>query len=944
MPEELGPLVPEWLQRYLVLGTYDPTTGEQHGFCPRHDDNKRSASYNHLKQLYYCFGECLPPSMRYDQLKDWLETHEAFDVPQGRVVDLNRERAVRRANDAPPSVTLAHVRGWHSRLMASKEPLWHLTRDRGFTRPTIESRLIGLDEDSVYTIPILSADRTELYNVRRYRPARGKKRSGYWSIGGWGTNRLWPEENLLLRSSPNDDRPLLLCEGEWDTLLAIQGGFRAITTTAGAKNWDDSWNELFKGEVVYICYDADKVGERSAQSVAIKLTPYARGIYIVRLPYTGEHGSNDITDFFVKDGHPPEDLQALLDKAAVHKDPSEYIGEQEIVEVTVDESFNPELHGKTIEMKVSVVGKHELPVLAPKVVTLTCPMTAGPQCNHCPMMVQHNGYYQMTVDKKDERLLEIVGASKKETLEVLRNIAGAKQCKLLSGETVEQYTIERLYVKQNIDDTDVYARGCGQRRVYAVGPYKTPAGASLLLRGTQVPSPRDRYAEFLSWDNTEVASSLESFELTPEIREQLKIFQSDTPLKKCWEVAEDLADNVTRIYGRTELHVAMDLVFHSVLRYKFAGELIRKGWLELLVIGDTRTGKSAAAEAMCRHYGLGKIISCESASYAGIVGGLQPLGGREWMVTWGALPTNDRRLVVLDEISGLSTEQISQMSGVRSSGEAQLSKVKQDTAPARTRLIWMGNPRDGRLGESTYAIRKISGLIGNDEDIARFDFAMSVSSGEVTSDTINRYERQLVPHKYDSEACRNLILWAWTRHVDQVEWTRSAEELCYSLAIMVGQNYCPTPPLVQPENIRVKLARLSTAIAARVFSSSPDGERLIVKPEHVKAAMRFLNRLYSNRLFGYASWSAQDRANTLRGVDNEMSLKQRVESDPLLVRFLRQYDTFSPQTLQITLHLTPEGASAVISDLWNLGALDIRDDRYHLKPILSQILREIGNV
>jgi DNA replicative helicase MCM subunit Mcm2 (Cdc46/Mcm family) len=90
------------------------------------------------------------------------------------------------------------------------------------------------------------------------------------------------------------------------------------------------------------------------------------------------------------------------------------------------------------------------------------------------------------------------------------------------------------------------------------------------------------------------------------------------------------------------------------LSFDFDGKRIQRGWLELLIIGDTRTGKSEVAVRLCKFFNAGEVVSCEAASFAGIIGGLQQYGGaKEWSINWGAIPINDRRLVVLDECGGL---------------------------------------------------------------------------------------------------------------------------------------------------------------------------------------------------------------------------------------------------------------------------------------------------
>jgi hypothetical protein len=158
----------------------------------------------------------------------------------------------------------------------------------------------------------------------------------------------------------------------------------------------------------------------------------------------------------------------------------------------------------------------------------------------------------------------------------------------------------------------------------------------------------------------------------------------------------------------------------------------------------------------------------------GMVGGVQQLNGKDWAVTWGVVPLNDRRLVVLDEISGLTQEEIAQMSDIRSSGQAKLIKVVQETTWARTRLLWLGNPRNATMANYTYGVDAIKPLIGNAEDIARFDLAMAVTLFDVPSEIINQPAPAGGEFKYTDEACHALLMWVWTRTADDVVFTPEA--------------------------------------------------------------------------------------------------------------------------------------------------------------------------
>src|SRR5687768_3883473 len=166
------------------------------------------------------------------------------------------------------------------------------------------------------------------------------------------------------------------------------------------------------------------------------------------------------------------------------------------------------------------------------------------------------------------------------------------------------------------------------------------------------------------------------------------------------------------------------------------------------------------------------------------------------------------------------------MSSIRSSGEAQLTKIRSERTWARTRLIWMGNPRNGRMSDYTYGVQAIAPLIGNAEDIARFDMAMSVAATEVDAEEINRAHEE-VAGRYPAENCRELLRWVWSRRAEHVVWAPGAEEAVFTAALDLGNRYVEHPPLIQAANVRTKVARLSVALAARTYSTDDTGELVV---------------------------------------------------------------------------------------------------------------------
>ena len=256
-----------------------------------------------------------------------------------------------------------------------------------------------------------------------------------------------------------------------------------------------------------------------------------------------------------------------------------------------------------------------------------------------------------------------------------------------------------------------------------------------------------------------------------------------------------------------------------------------------------------------KHYRLGEKVDCKNASMAGLIGGLHQIGKR-WFIRWGALPTNDRRFVHLEELKGLTTEDIGRMTDMRSTGIAQIEKIENQKRHSRCRLVATSNPRDARgledRGKGCWAIRE---LIGNLEDVRRFDIALGVSERDVDQEAINACQLTAphYEHIYTSTLCHELVLYAWTCKSMHVE---DDEHLIQSGLNLAREMATPVLPLIDAGSIRWKLLRLATALAVRTFSTNDAYDTVVVRPCHVDYIADFLRRIYSASALDYARLSA----------------------------------------------------------------------------------------
>jgi MCM2/3/5 family protein/Toprim domain-containing protein len=918
-------------ERYIdvirpYLQTDEPNEdGEIRMRCPLHDDKHPSASVNIESGLFNCLV-CGGSS-----LKDLtFAIHELGD----NVKDLGAHKAKKGKVEA---LSLAKVAGWHEYLISHPELMKYLAW-RGIDKDTVAKFKIGYDANpnekgypvNRYILPVFDNAGT-LVNLRKYKADAEASQKMLNAAGHGSPPRLYPAENLKAES-------IVVCEGEWDALTTSQHGIPAVTGTHGAKTWHSSWTEHFKGKTVVVIYDKDKDGRYGAKRAADALRQMAASVTILELPLKAT--GSDLTDWFTQ-GHTAEELLALINEVMPEAPAGAAALEVAPYAITVSESMSANHAYKPLTMEGLIIGRRDPTHFVPQETRMVCDMKAGPKCKGCVMM-DNEGESTLVIDPKEvDWLARFLEEPEDRRLELLRRKLGAVKCNRLTFDTTSNFTVEEMHISQSINRDKDDGGDPVKRRVYCVQNERIRTNAPAMFTGTVIPNPKDGRSEFFAWEVEETETNIDKFHMTPELRQELTVFQpkgDQTPLEKMREIATDLSVNVTRILGRERLHMAMDLVWHSALRFYLEGQIISRGWLELLVIGDTRTGKSETAMRLMSHYGLGQLINCEATSLAGLIGGVQQVRN-SWTLTWGALPLNNRRLVVLDEFNGLKPEDISLLSDIRSRGIAQITKVVSHSTEARVRGIYISNPR---TSSTHFGVDKLEELIGQPEDIARFDFAMSVRKDDVDGSIINSRKRPQAPHIYTSALAHELILWVWSRKPEQILFTPEAYDHIYVCARWLGRQYSETPPLVQRANVREKVARLAVAVAGRVFSTDSTGEALVVRKEHVAAATKFLDTLYSYPKFGYRQLSERTQRNEQIAKRSKKPVHAWLMTRKRLTEFLighrRQFKTAD---IEETTNMSREDVLAALNFLDEKKMIRKERGYFHLEDPLLEILAEI---
>lgn len=815
----------------------------QNAICPFHDDANGSLSIDtEGVGQYYCHSAAC--GARGTSFVGFYV--QKYGVPYELALQEIYAKYIR------PIIPVQDVLDNHKRLL--EIPIIHawLLEHRGITLDTIKYFKLGHDGQRI-TIPIENQFEM-IVNQRRYDITKKSDAKMVSHAQGYGGACLFPSFNLAKDT-------VVLVEGEWDAMLGNQYSVPCICSTGGAGYWTEEFSQLLSGKNVIVLLDNDDAGRKGTEIAVSSLSNYASTVRIAEYPYEG----CDLTDFLVKYKESPDALKTLVAKAKIaHINPN---AGQDVLytRIKLQDATNPRYRGKPIEFKACVIGKDTQPYYVPKRYRATCLTRPERRCPSCSGVEAFVSEHKVSLG--DESILSMVATSENGLQKRMKMHARCKKSCEVEMEVLETVCCEEVKLVAPLDEIAVDEDFKYVVRIGYVIGQEVSANATYIFRGYPYPDPDTQHVVFLLYEAEPAADQLDHYQLTDSDIELLRRqFPGSVTLNEIHEFLDDLysylAVTQTKIYERRALHQAVDLVFHSALSFEFNGEDIRRGWLDVLVIGDTRTGKGYVTERLCRYYGAGEVASGENCTFSGLVGGVQQLGARKsWVVTWGFIPRNDRRLGVIDEAGSVASDTLSRMSRVRSEGIAEVFKIVTERTLARTRLIWNANPSDGRsIREFEHGVESVRTMTDKNEDIARFDYAMVVSSDEIDPTIINAersYAGNLRPEL--QEACRKLIQWIWSRRPGDIKFDPDAVHVILANATRLGQAYHPSIPLIQIENIRVKLAKISCAIAGRIFSSDESGMKIIVTKECAEYAVGFLEHIYTRDTCAYDVYSGLKR-------------------------------------------------------------------------------------
>lgn len=819
---------------------------------------------------------------------------------ESEACNISEEIAARRLYQefVRPIVSSLTIKKFSATLSKDQKLQSTFTRSTGINVATLQKFQIGYDVRSRrYTFPIPNQF-GDTVNVRFYRPKSLRRKDdvkiyslvenkGKVGEKRYGGIELFPWSFIKTYSAA---KPLFFMASEKETMLAVEIGLQALCSTGGEGSWKEEWSDIFLGMDVGVVFDPDTGGESAASKIVATLQSVVNKVEKITLPFDESHkGDRDFDDWILSKSGTAFKLLQLFESAEQRRgNTNQKLSPSSPSEIPISELQLPRLYNDQVYDIDKVRSTMEMMNLCVKTRGIIAAVASRSYDIPWKFKIKtKNGNIDHTLSINRD-LVSLVGATDSQVLETLSNDSGTKvkECRYLNWISVSEVEIIPL-----VDvGSDIEGRYTVQR-CFVIGKH---IDSNVPYELTVIPTTLSKTQEkiFIIVSAIEVSRAIDTWKFTENEWQEFETFKPDedqSVTEKLHQLAKELSVNHTKIYSRPDWHTVALLTWFCPIGWYFPGEPeLQRGWINALAVGDTQTGKSKVIQVFQRLLRLGDIVNAENCTFVGLVGGAIKTSSGQMMLRWGKIPLCDRKLVIVEELSGMSVEDISHMSEVRSRGVARLDKGGLSSqTPARTRLIALSNvrPMNKTLAQYLSGVKALQDLIGHAEDISRFDLIITLVDSEVSSDTINSPSDESTPATFTPDQLQKLCQFVWALKPTQIQFTDDAYNACLEQTKRLQKIYHPSVPIFKAASGRLLLARISAAIATLQFSW--DGERISIEEEHVEAAVDLLCNLYNKPSFGYLEYSRQmqDRE-VIKGLDEiEQSIKRTLKEVNLIATF-----------------------------------------------------------
>ena len=880
---------------------FEKVSGEQsYARCPMHHDTNASFTVNNNTDEWYCHG-----CGHGGKYVEFIESY--YDVGHDVAVAAYKQWEQRKTLPFP---TEEYVQACIKNLEDKPAEITAL-HNFGISDKVIKEYKLGIDDIRI-TIPIYS--RTgKLINVRKYLPPyrriEGSTNAKVIGVRGCNESRFYPYSSLSA-----DKKDVYIVEGEKDCLVALSQGLNCVTGTGGS-NMPQHEETLFAGKDVYLMVDNDPAGSRLLTHYVKALSGVAKSIKVIKLPV------KDFTDYWMQ-YHNVE-----LDDYIVDINSMNTVKEQPVEDSTSlsKSEYVENLNTWMLLENMCVVGVDPKTYTVPNKLKVKCSNVA---CTKPCRVGTSRTPEEIDIDPR--QILQFVRSPDEVQDRYLKRLFS---CKSIISEPASFVNVQQLMFQETASfaegmDDATYEPRYG---IYLYEENRLIPTVKYNFNACRVTDPRTQQNYYVIRQAEAIQSAIG--ECDNDTVEYFRKCESGcSNMKELVALHYNKWQSILGIEGRPDLFGAILLTYASVTEIPWKSGII-KGWLDTMCIGDTRTGKSQMAQRFVKHLQMGSYINGENARRTGVIGGVQR-NGDSWIITWGAIPMNDKGLLVIDEASGLEVEDIKELSATRSSGAVTINKIAKGEARARTRLIWLSNPRSGKNIEDFYwkGYGAFMEYIPVVEDQARYDLVLSAAREDVAE------LKGLSNETVNTEKYKNLFSFSWTVDKDSINISQETVNEVTTVVKELSTKY-DGGPLVVGVAVHEKILRLSCATA--VLCGSIVNNRLIVLPKHVRYSQEFLEDMLNKPTLDYKSFIDESKRAQRERLKNIDFVKSLVVQYPA-IKILLSAQRFKGNQVQEILGVDRGEASKIISELLTRGLMKIGyNGSYQSDKILIDIARQM---
>lgn len=866
----------------------DLVMGENTVLCPFHSESTPSMQINTMQKIFHCFG-CGAHGTENDFISKYYgigrgQTSSFKEVLFKSDSILDYERFARSGGEYKANYTYLELK----RIGVSDKVLEDLkvgsevfskmdddTGDLSIAPSTTSTRLV---------FPIIMKDR--VLDLRTYTADPTVKPKSTSKSGAPAglilPYHLWESDNSFT----------IICEGEKDMAIARTHGFNAISL-GGCRNLPTHMLECFRDRQVCIVYDNDTPGRAGAKKLASALYSVTKHVYIADIGEWVKEDKEDVTDFFVKYKYTTEQFEELIESAKIFDAyaQEEFIKES-YPEVSLNEASTTYL-GKMVRSNVQVMATFEEQYSVPSYAVFTKENVGGKE----EYNRKHKGdteYWSLQKSNfEDVLVLTDNNLRKSQIQDNLKAIVGWGNEEYVRVATANPKTVFKASVADCTES--VIIKDVKRTEFVCYTDEKLEAGKNYQIIYKVVPHPyKGQQQVLIVSEIKESGDVVTSFEITPDVVADLSEFQ-----KYGFKELVEKQKAYVKFNVDSRLLEFIDLWYHTPKEFDFGYMKGIRGYLDGLIVTESRVGKSTTAQALSKVYGIGAIASLagSAATSAGLVGGSVKAGSSS-QIRPGLIPRNHGKAIIFEELAKAKFSLMPELTDIRSSGIVRINRSTGDLSlPASVRILFLTNPRtedDGMIRPiMAYpnGIEIVKPLIGAIEDIARFDFIYIL--GENPSDVDPLWAP---PEGFTEKQLRNRIYWVWSRKCDQIRISPEMQKYIVDISKRLNDKYAGSVKIFSTETWK-KIARMSIAIAGYMVSTDASYATIIVQKKHVDIAAILIESIYNNSTFKLKEFIDEERKQLVCTLPDIELAKEFNSRYPTMMAYLEKNNNVAKNTL-----------------------------------------------